>query len=409
MTKTLLDHTELLSAVARTLRPNAIRKLSKLLTRADVISFAPGAPSPDTFPIAELAEIAATVISDEGHWALQYGPTRGIAPLIEETIGELAQRGIGTATSSEVVITTGSQQGLDLIARVLLDPGDVALVELPSYVGGLVSLHNTRSELVGVRQDESGIDLEDLNEKVGRLKREGRRIKCFYTIPNFQNPSGVTLSLERRRQLVAAAEEHNFLIIEDDPYFELYFDERGSRLTPLAAIAPNQVVYLSSFSKVLAPGLRMAWLRAPEEIASKVEMIKEGADLSSSLLDQALVLESMRTGLIKRRLPEIRQFYAIRCTAMLEALARHAPAGTRWTSPLGGFFVWLELPDELDATDLLPRAIANGVTYVPGQPFCVDDSGTNAMRLAFSKETPGNIIVGIEKLCSVIAGEQVAE
>ena len=408
MTKIALDYSEMLSAVARSLRPNAIRKLTKLLGRGDVISFAAGAPSPDTFPVAELAEIASRVISQQANWALQYGPTRGVTPLIDEIAAVLDERGIKGTTPEEIVVTTGSQQGLDLISRVLLDPGDVALVELPSYIGGLVSLHNTRAEMVGVRQDESGIDIGDLKEKLERLENDGRRVKCLYTIPNFQNPSGVTLSDSRRQQLAATAEEHDFLIVEDDPYFDLYFEERGARLTPVAAIAPNRVVYLSSFSKVLAPGLRMAWLRAPEEIASKVELIKEGSDLSSSLLDQALVLEAMRSGLIKRRLPAIRRFYADRCAAMLDALDRFAPAGTRWTRPLGGFFVWLELPGKLDASELLPTAIANGAAYVPGQPFCVDESGTNAMRLAFSKETPENIVTGIEKLCSVIAAERAA-
>jgi 2-aminoadipate transaminase len=402
-----MDYEELFSAVARSLKPNAIRKLTSLIARGDVISLAAGAPSPDTFPTAELAEIAARVITDNGKSALQYGLTRGVGQLLESIIADMSSRGIEGVRPSDVVVTTGSQQGLDLISRVLLGPGDIALVELPSYIGGLIALHNSGAELVGVKQDESGIDIGDLYEKLDRFKSEGRRVKCIYTIPNFQNPSGVTLNEKRRQQLVEAAEQYGLILIEDDPYFELYFDERSSRMKPLASLAPGRVVYLSSFSKVLAPGLRAAWLRAPETIATRVELMKEGADLSSSILDQTIVLEAIKSGLIERRLPEIRRFYRVRCEAMLESLDRFAPDDVRWTRPLGGFFVWLQLPEPRDAGVLLPHAVVNRVAFVPGQPFCIDNSGANAMRLAFSKETPERIREGVEKLCSVISDPSI--
>jgi 2-aminoadipate transaminase len=401
MPKADINYDELLSEAGRRARPNAIRKLTQMLGRGDVISLAAGAPSAETFPFEELAEIAARVIRERGRFALQYGPTRGQSALIEAVVAILRSRGIEKATPSEVVMTSGSQQGLDLIARMLIDPGDVAFVELPSYIGGTIALHNSRAELVGVRQDEGGIVMSDLREKIERVRAGGRHAKCIYTIPNFQNPSGVTLAAERRSELVEIAEEHDLLVIEDDAYFDLYFTEEASRLVPLAAIAPERVVYLGTFSKVLAPGIRTAYLRAPEVIASKVELAKEGADLSSSVLDQAIVVESLHTGLVERRLPGLRKFYEARCRAMLDALDRFAPAGSRWTKPIGGFFILMELAKGIDATKALPAVIENGVAYVPGQPFFADDSGENTLRLAYSKEPPERIARGIELMCRV--------
>jgi 2-aminoadipate transaminase len=401
MLKADIKYDELMSEVGRAMRPNEIRKLTQMLGRGDVISLAAGAPSAETFPLEEMAEIAARVIRERGRFALQYGPTRGQSALVEAVVMILRSRGIEKAAASEVVMTSGSQQGLDLIARVLLDPGDIAFVELPSYIGGTIALHNSRAELVGVRQDDGGIVMSDLREKIERVRAAGRRAKCIYTIPNFQNPSGVTLAAERRHELIEIADEHELLIIEDDAYFDLYFSKEGQRLVPLAAFRPERVVYLGTFSKVLVPGVRTAYLRAPEEIALKVELAKEGADLSSSVLDQAIVVESLRSGLVERRLPELRKFYEARCRAMLDALDRFAPAGSRWTKPMGGFFILMELANEIDATKVLPDAIENGVAYVPGQPFFVDESGQNTLRLAYSKESPERIARGIELLCSV--------
>jgi 2-aminoadipate transaminase len=247
-----------------------------------------------------------------------------------------------------------------------------------------------------------------LREKVIALRAAGRRVKCVYTIPNFQNPSGVTLTAERREQLVRVADEFDLLIVEDDPYYDLAFTE-DQRPPPLAALRPERVIYLGSFSKVLAPGLRAAYVCAPEAIAAKVEMAKEGADLSTSVLDQAIVLEALRSGLIERRLPELRQFYEVRCRAMLAALSEHAPAGASWTRPTGGFFILLELAAAADASAGLTQAIDAGVAYVPGQPFFVDGSGANTLRLAYSKETPEKIREGVALMGRVLGGGQRAE
>jgi len=400
----MVDYKTLLSVVGRSLQPYAIRKLSKMLGKGDTISLAAGAPSSQTFPTEELAEIASRVIRDQSQIALQYGPTRGQPRLVEAVVEILHRRGIEAASSDSIVMTTGSQQGLDLAARVIIDPGDVALVELPSYIGGIIALHNAQAEMVGVRQDDGGIDLNDLRDKIETVVRSRRRVKCIYTITNFQNPSGVTLAAERRERLVEVADEYDLLIIEDDPYFDIHFAHGDTRPRPLAALMPSRVIYLSSFSKVLAPGLRTAFVCAPEPLSAKIECAKEGADLSSSVLDQVIVTEAIRAGLIDRRLPEIRSFYEVRCRAMLDALERHAPEGSRWTKPLGGFFVLMEVAGAFDATESLPRAIERGVAYVPGQPFFVDGSGANTLRLAFSKETPERLAKGIELMCSVMRG-----
>jgi 2-aminoadipate transaminase len=395
------SYDKILSMTGRKLRPNEIRKLTALLGRGDIISFAAGAPSADTFPIEELAEIAARVFRERGKLALQYGPTKGSSTLIEGVVATMQKRGVQTE-ASEIVMTTGSQQGLDLISRLLIDAGDVALVELPSYIGGTIALHNAQAIMIGVRQDEGGIVLDDLRDKLVQAKAAGQRVKCLYTIPNFQNPSGVSLAPERRAEIIAIAEEHDFLIIEDDPYFELHFEKDATNLKPLAALNKERVIYLSSFSKVLAPGLRTAWVQAPKEIAAKLELIKEGADLSSSVFDQAIVATAVREGLVEKRLPEIRQFYQVRLQAMLDGLEKHAPKGSSWTKPTGGFFILMEVADSIDTTKLLPEAIERGVAYVPGQPFFVDASGTNTLRLAYSKETPEKISEGIERLCNLL-------
>jgi 2-aminoadipate transaminase len=403
MLKAEIEYDQMLSELGRRIRPNAIRKLTALLGNKEVISLAAGAPSAETFPIEELAEISARVIRERGPVALQYGPTKGQPALVNAVVDILRGRGLASASPAEVIMTSGSQQGLDLISRVIIDPGDVALVELPSYIGGIIALHNSQAEMIGVRQDDGGLVIGDLREKLDRAFTDGRRVKCIYTIPNFQNPSGVTLATERRHQLVEMADEYDLLIIEDDAYFDLYFESEGARLVPLAALLPERVVYLGTFSKVLAPGIRTAYLRAPEAIAKRIELAKEGADLSSSVLDQTIVAEAIHSGLIERRLPELRRFYEIRCRAMLEALERNAPSGSRWTKPIGGFFILLELALGVDAGEVLPRAIAGGVAYVPGRPFFVDDSGANTIRLAYSKETPDAIVEGIERMCRVLA------
>jgi 2-aminoadipate transaminase len=387
------------SAFAQRLQPNAIRSLAHLINRPGMITFAGGVPSPETFPIAEIAEIASRMITEQGASVLQYGVTRGNALLRDYVLARMQTQSI-TATMEELLLTSGSQQALDLVARVLIEPGDVVLVELPSYIGGTAALHNAGAELIGIPMQEDGLDPDAIATQITQLRQQGKRVKLLYTIPNFQNPSGITLSAIKRQQLLDLAIRENFLILEDDPYGELYFDA-----PPPPAIRSlehhDRVIYLGSFSKILTPGLRTAWVLAPAPLAERLERAKEAADLCSSMLDQAIVAECCRQGLIANRLSALRDFYRQRCQAMLDALNTYAPANTWWTKPTGGLFVWWELPSHCDATALLPAAVAQKIAYVPGAPFFVTNAKPHSLRLAFSKESPSRITEGIAQLCTL--------
>ena len=285
-----------------------------------------------------------------------------------------------------------------------LDPGDVVLVELPSYIGALAAFRNHQAELVGVRQDNTGIDLEYLQATIRQLTRSGRRIKLIYVIPNFQNPSGITLSLEKRKALAELACSHKLLIVEDDPYGELFFDHKlANQLLPVKAFDEEGVVlYLSTFSKILSPGLRAGWMIAPERVIEQIDMVKQAADLCGSMLDQRIVAECWRKGVIQGHLPLIRKFYRKKCQVMLSSLKTSMPQGVHWMVPAGGLFVWLTLPDSLDSEKLLRVAFdEEKVIFVIGSPFYVNGEGQHTLRLAFSKENEDNIRTGVLKLSNV--------
>ncbi|MBI4853795.1 MAG: PLP-dependent aminotransferase family protein [Acidobacteria bacterium] len=394
-----MEYVKFFSNVADWAKPNPIRRLTALINRPGIISFAGGVPSPETFPYEQIAEISSRLVREKGAEVLQYGLTRGNPKLIEYLVNQMQKRGVQTKTE-EIMLTSGSQQGLDLLARLLAEPGDVVLAELPSYIGGTFALNNSGGTLTGISMSEDGIDLDAIRSKVIKMRDLGCQVKLIYTIPNFQNPSGITLSLEKRKALLALASELDLLILEDDPYGELYFNTPPP--PPIKSFdTEGRVIYLGSFSKVLTPGLRTAWIVAPSEIISKVELIKEATDLCSSMLDQAIVAECVRQDLIEGRISKLREFYQIRCQSMLSALEKFAPKGTSWTRPTGGLFIWVELASQIDTTELLSSAVEQGVAFIPGAPFYVNDAKTNSLRLAFSKETPERIAIGIEKLCKI--------
>jgi 2-aminoadipate transaminase len=393
------------SAEALRMRPNAIRALIGLIARPGIVSFAGGVPSPATFPKERIAEIAARLIVEDGDRVLQYGTTRGNAKLAGQVADRLRGRGISWAAAESVLLTSGSQQGLDLVARVLVDPGDVVFVELPSYIGGLASLWAAGAELAGVPLGHEGPDLEALERRVRETRDAGRTARLFYTIPTFQNPSGITASRGSREALYELAARLDLVVVEDDPYGEVYFDDAAAPPPPVAALGDGggRIVYLGSLSKVLCPGLRAAWTLASPALAKQLELAKEAADLCSSSLDHAIAAEALAEGLVDDRLPGIRAFYAERCGAMLEALERHGGDGVAWTRPGGGLFVWVTLPEAVDARERLSDAVEAGVAYVPGAPFFVDGTGAHTLRLAFSKEDPETIARGIETLMSVLS------
>jgi 2-aminoadipate transaminase len=383
---------------ARNFKPSAIRAFAKLINDPNVISFAGGVPSPETFPADRIAEIAARVIRQNRAVALQYGPTRGLPRLCDFVAGVCRSRGID-CMSSDVLMTTGSQQALDLIAHTILDPGDVVLVELPTYIGGTSSFYARSAELVGVAQDDDGIVPESLAEVAARTKP-----KLLYTIPNFQNPSGRLMTQQRRAEVLRIAAEHDFLVIEDDPYGELLYVREADTLAMKSRDDDHRVIYLGSVSKVLAPGLRCGWIVAEPELLAKLEIAKQAADLCSGMLDQSIVDEFTAAGELPAQIESVRTFYGEKRGTMLEALEKHFASRATWTPADGGLFTFVTLHDDIDTAALVSEAVAAGVAYIPGAPFFVDGSGRNTMRLTFAKENDERIREGMKRLAGVIWG-----
>lgn len=406
----MIDYDAFLSRAAGQMKESAIRKMGTVLAEGrDIVSFAPGYPAAETFPWAEFAEITRELLSGQDASVLQYGPTRGFPPLLEAIAGMMTSRGVPT-TLDRLLVTTGSQQGLDLVARVLLDPGDVVLVELPTYTGAITAFQNVQAEMVGVPQEPDGIDLDALDEIFTRLKRDGRQVRVLYVVPNFQNPTGLLIGLRKRAALVEWAERRNVLIVEDDPYRELYFEDSASEkdVRPIKADdAGGRVVYLSSFSKTLAPGFRVAWIDAPAPLAAKLEMAKQAEDLLTGSLDQRIVHEACRRGVLRRQLPLLRAHYQHKRNVMVAALRREFGDQVTWPEPRGGFFLWATLPDRIDANALVPRAVQHGVIYVAGDAFFVRPTAGSIVRLSFSAPTPDRIRTGVARLAAAVREELV--
>jgi 2-aminoadipate transaminase len=401
----MIDYESFLSTTGQHLAESAIRRMGTIAAlQTDVISFAPGYPDPAMFPWRELREITATLLDGSDGDALQYGPTRGYRPLLEAIVGVLAARHI-VAGGDELIITSGSQQGIDLIARVLVSPGDVVLVELPTFTGGIAAFKNAQAELVGVAQDAAGIDLDALDDAWQRASREGKRVKLLYVIPNFQNPTGVLLALDRRRLLLEWAERRNVLIVEDDPYGSLYFEDVASAADtrPLRADDDDgRVIYLSSFSKTLAPGFRVAWMVAPPTLIDRFETAKQSTDLTSGILDQRIVHEAIRRGVIDALAPKLRAHYQHKRLVMEQALRRTVGTRLSWPVAKGGFFLWVTLPPGERDTELLARAMRHGCIFVTGSAFFVDGSGHDTIRLSFSAPDDAKIIEGVRRLAAAL-------
>ena len=395
------SHESRLSAAAREMRFSAIRRMSALIERPGIISFAPGQPSPETFPVEAFRQILAEVVEKESAGAFQYILTRGLGSLLTAVGEYAAAKGI-RSKPAELILTEGSQQGLDLVSRVLVDPGDVVLVELPSYIGATAAFRASRARMVGVRLDEEGLDADDLRRRHHAETAEGRKVKFLYVVPSFQNPSGISHTIARRRALLEAARALDLLVVEDDPYGDLYFEE-DPRPTLKSMDEDGRVLYLSSFSKILAPGLRTAF--GPEEIVAKIEIAKQSANLCGSGVDQRVILACLRRGLIEEQKARIRPYYRGKRDAMLAALEAEMPRGVRWTRPAGGLFVWVSLPEGMDAEKLIEAAVAEGVAYIPGGPFFVDGTGANTMRLTFAKEDIPTIQEGVKRLARAVKSQ----
>jgi 2-aminoadipate transaminase len=396
------------SRAAAGFRESAIRRAGDLESSIqDLVSFAPGFPDPELFPWQELREIAQSLLTGADPTVLQYGPTRGYAPLLQVFTEILASRGI-RANAEHVIVATGSQQAIDLCARVFVDPGDVVLVELPAYTGAITAFTNQQARLVGVRQDPEGIDLVDLERVLQRERDGGRRVALLYVVPNFQNPSGLLMSRARRQRLLEWARQRNVLLVEDDPYGVLYFED----VTTSDAVRPikaddhdGRVVYLSTFSKTAAPGLRVSWITALAPIVAKLEVAKQSADLCSGSLDQRLVYELYKRGVIERRLPLLRETYRRKRVAMEDAIRREMRGLLTWSTPAGGFFLWGTFPNGINTDAMLKRAMKHGVLYVPGSAFYVDSHAGADARFSFSAPTLPRIETGIRRLAAAVREE----
>ena len=385
------------------MRSSAVRDLLKLTEQPDVISFGGGLPAPESFPIEELAAAAELALLENPAAALQYGLTEGYRPLREFLSSRMATLGIRVPVE-QVMVTHGSQQGLDIAAGLLIDPGAPVAVEDPSYLGALGAWRSLQPSWVTLRLDHDGLDVDHLEQVLA----SGVRPRFLYVVSCFQNPTGVTLSPERRVRLLEIAARYGLVILEDDPYGELYFE--GSRATPLAALDVQMhgelrhVIYLSTFSKQLAPGLRVGWMAAPPAYIARATILKQGLDLHSNSFAQRVAYLTCRDGLLDRHIPIIREVYRARRDVMLAALAAEMPAGVHWTKPAGGMFCWLTLPEGLNATELLKRCLEQKVAYVPGAAFYADGGGEHTARLNFSFSSPDKIRAGVARMGAAFRG-----
>jgi len=384
-----------LSQRAQKLTSSAIREILKVTERPDVISFAGGLPSPATFPVTQLQQACNEILTTEPTPALQYGPTEGYMPLREWIAVHHSKRCGIPIGADQVLVTTGSQQGLDLLAKVLIDTGSKVLVETPTYLGALQAFSLAEPRYCSVPSDDAGLIPASLTAE---MCQEARFLYC---LPNFQNPSGRRLPLERRQQLAEITARAGLLLIEDDPYGDLYY--QGEPLPGLLSMNPGGVVYLGSFSKVLAPGLRVGYLIAPPALQRKLVQAKQAADLHTPSFTQRMVHTTIKDGFLDSHLPQVRALYAAQCQAMLQALQKHFPPTVQWNRPEGGMFIWVQLPAHIDSGELLEAAIQQHVAFVPGAPFYANEPQSNTLRLSFVTVPPAKIEAGIARLGALLA------
>lgn len=384
------------------MKGSAIRELLKLTEVPDLISFAGGLPAPDVFPVERILEASNRVLQNHAAQALQYSATEGYIPLREMIARHIARFGIEISIEN-IMITSGSQQALDLIGKIFINRGDRVLVESPTYLGALQAWNAYGPEFIGVQTDNDGMNTEPLEEAL----RIGP--KFVYVLPNFQNPTGVTLSLERRIKLVELADRYGVPLIEDDPYGQLRYEGvhlpavevLDSQIRPNHGCYSGNVIYLSTFSKILAPGIRLGWVIAPPEVISKLVLAKQGVDLHTATFNQILTYEVGRGGFFDSHIKRICSVYRERRDIMLKSLAKHMPPGVKWTHPQGGLFLWVTLPEGQDSTEIFDEAVKAKVAFVPGAPFYPCGGGENTIRLNFSNATPEKIQEGIARLGKV--------
>ncbi|MGQ9705860.1 MAG: aminotransferase-like domain-containing protein [bacterium] len=399
----MLNYERFFSESTRRAKKSEIRELLKFTAKSDIISFGGGFPSPESFPKEEINDICKYVIEKNGDVILQYGPTEGDKELKNELSKWMAKDGINVPPE-QILITAGSQQGLDLVGKVFIDKGNLIIVEMPTYIGGLQAFNSYVVRMEGVLQDEYGMKMDILEDKLKEITSRGEKPKFIYVVPDFQNPSGVTMPEERRKRLLELAEKYDITVIEDSPYRELRYT--GTQPPPIYSLdKEGRVVTLSTFSKIFCPGFRVAWIYGPEEIIDKMVVAKQSMDLCCPAFNQAVAAEFMKRGLLMKHIEKIKSIYKEKRQVMLDALDEYMPEGVTWTKPEGGLFLWVRLPEHMDSTKLFSKAVENKVAYVVGSAFHHDGSGKNTFRINFSYPTKEKIIEGIKRLSEVIKKE----
>jgi 2-aminoadipate transaminase len=384
------------------MRKSEIRELLKVTQDPEIISFAGGLPNPQSFPIQDLKSIAQTVLNNYGKIALQYGTTQGVNEL-RETIAERSIKdGMnGEITLDNIMITSGSQQALDAVGKMFLNPGDIAIVGLPSYLGGINAFRSYEANLIGVPLDKEGMQVDLLEEKIKELVKQDMTVKFVYTVPTFQNPAGTVMPESRRKKLIEIAHEYNLVIIEDDPYGKLRYD--GGPIKPIKAFDDEgRVIYMSTFSKILAPGFRLAWIVATEDIMRKLALCKQALDLCTAGFSQYIAYEFIKSGSLDLHIMKICEMYKPKRDIMINSMKKYFPEGCQCNKPNGGMFAWVTLPQGIDTEVMFLDALKEKVAYVHGKAFCVDGGGGSSMRLNFSYSTNEQLDTGMKRLGTVV-------
>lgn len=383
------------------MKASEIRELLKLAQDKDIISFGGGLPSPDSFPVKIVEKLSNKILKKYGTSPLQYGITEGIPELRKTLVGRMKKFGI-KCKEDNIIVTNGTQEALDLTTKIFVDPEDKIALEVPTYLGAVCCFRIYQSRFLTVGMDLFGMKTEELEKKLRKMNSSGRkRVKFIYAIPNFHNPAGVTMSLERRKHLVEIAEKYNIPVVEDDPYVELRFS--GKHIRSIKSLDKSGlVVYMSTFSKIFAPGMRLGWIVAEKELARKITILKQGTDLCTNIFCQYLANEYIKTGAMDRQIPKTRLLYRKKRDIMTEAIKKYFPEGCKCSKPDGGMFLWVTLPKKIDTKKMFREAVKHKVAYIHGAAFCVDGSGHNAMRLNFSNADTDKIELGIKRLGNLI-------
>ncbi|MEM3444421.1 MAG: PLP-dependent aminotransferase family protein [Thermoplasmata archaeon] len=396
---------ELFSQRARQMKASDIRELLKLVQQHDIISFAGGLPNPQAFPEEEIKEIVKDIMNNNAGVALQYGPTEGIKPLRQKIAERMERKGV-KCEESDVLVVSGSQQALDIISKIFLNRKDIVITSAPSYLAGLSAFMSYEGNVEQTPMDSQGVLTDVLRDRIHAIHRHGGNIKFIYALPTFHNPAGVTMPEKRRKEMLDIAKDYDLLIVEDDPYSELRYV--GTDIKPIKAFDDEgRVIYTSTFSKILTPGLRVGWIVADPEITRKLTIAKQATDLCTSTFNQYIAYEYLARGYIDKHIPKIKELYGRKMKIMLDAMKKYFPKSVKWTEPEGGMFLWCSLPNagKTDTREMLKEALVEKVAFVPGSGFYVDGSGKNCMRLNFTHPRDEDIVVGVKRLAKVIEKE----